>query len=39
LFEAKDNLHIKLISKIENAEALENLNDIIKYSDGIMVAR
>jgi pyruvate kinase len=25
--------HIKIISKIENQEALENLDEIIKYSD------
>lgn len=30
---------IKLVSKIETREALENLDDIIKNSDGIMIAR
>jgi len=31
--------HIKIISKIESTEGLENFTDILKVSDGIMVAR
>jgi pyruvate kinase len=36
---SKKNSNIRLISKIEHPEALNNINDIIENSQGIMVAR
>ena len=34
-----DNNHCELIAKIENAKAIENIDEITKVSDGVMVAR
>lgn len=31
--------HIQIISKIENQEGIENIEEIVKISDGIMIAR
>ena len=31
--------HIQIISKVENTEAIEKLDEVIQYSDGLMVAR
>ena len=35
----KENINIKIISKIENANAINNIDKIIEVSDGIMIAR
>ena len=37
--ETNPNSKIKVISKIETSESLENIEDIIEYSDGVMIAR
>jgi len=39
LLASKGNTHIRIISKIENQEGVSNMEEIIKLSDGVMVAR
>lgn len=39
LLAKNDGSDIQIFSKIENAEGVNNIDDIIKFSDGIMVAR
>lgn len=39
VLEQKNNTHLQIISKIESQDGVENIEEIITASDGIMVAR
>lgn len=39
ILDKHDATHIQIISKIENQEGIDNLDDILKVSHGLMVAR
>ncbi|MBP2099337.1 pyruvate kinase [Enterococcus rivorum] len=39
ILEDKDATHIQIIPKIENQEGIDNIDEILKVSDGLMVAR
>ncbi len=39
ILEKNDALHVQIIPKIENQEGVDNLDEIISVSDGLMVAR
>lgn len=39
ILEEKDMTHVQIFSKIESQEGIDNIDEILKVSDGIMVAR
>ena len=39
ILEEENATHIQIIPKIENQEGIDNIDEILKVSDGLMVAR
>lgn len=39
ILEEKDRTHVQILAKIESQEGIDNIDAIIKVSDGIMIAR
>lgn len=39
ILEKTNMMHVQIIPKIENREGVENLDEILRFSDGLMVAR
>lgn len=39
ILEKEDKMHVQIIPKIENQEGVDNVEEIVKISDGLMVAR
>ena len=39
LLDENDGAHVRIIAKIENAQGVEHIDEIIQVSDGVMIAR
>ena len=39
ILEEKDMTHVQIFPKIESQEGIDNIDEIIKVSDGVMIAR
>ena len=39
VYKRQGNSHVQLFAKIENQQGIENLDEIIEVTDGIMIAR